>query len=104
MPELSPEVKEDAVRRLRRIEGQARGVQRMIDENRDCHEILHQLTAIRSAAYQASLMLARDYAAQCLKGNDQAVARSSDELVNELLGVLTNMPELVVIDNPNGET
>jgi DNA-binding FrmR family transcriptional regulator len=103
MADLSPKVREDALRRLRRIEGQARGVQRMIDEHRDCHEILHQLTAIRSAAYQVSLVLARDYAAQCLKGDDTAT-RSPEEIVDELVGVLTNMPELLVVDGPNGET
>ncbi len=101
MPDLSTKVKDDAVRRLRRIEGQARGVQRMIDEDRGCHEILHQLTAIRSAAYQVSLMLARDYAGQCLRGDGDEPARSPEELVDELLGVLTNMPELLVVDESN---
>ncbi len=98
MPELTPEVKGAAIRRLRRIEGQARGVQKMIDEGRDCHEILHQLSAIRSAAYQVSLLLARDYAGQCMRGGTGEPARSPDEVVDELLGVLTTMPELVVVD------
>jgi DNA-binding FrmR family transcriptional regulator len=40
--------KEELQKRLKRIEGQVRGVQRMLDEDRDCHEIVQQLAAIRS--------------------------------------------------------
>ncbi|MFQ5342223.1 MAG: metal-sensitive transcriptional regulator [Anaerolineae bacterium] len=59
-------VKDDLLKRLRRIEGQVRGVQRMIDDERDCHEILQQLSAVRSASYYTSVMLVRSYARQCL--------------------------------------
>ncbi len=41
--------KEELQRRLKRIEGQVRGVQRMLDEDRDCHEIVQQLSAFFSA-------------------------------------------------------
>ncbi|MCX7707267.1 MAG: metal-sensitive transcriptional regulator [Anaerolineae bacterium] len=62
----SPEVKADLTARLRRIEGQVRGVQKMVEDERDCSEILQQMAAIRSAIHQASLVLARAYAARCL--------------------------------------
>ena len=68
MDERSPELNADLSARMRRIEGQVRGVQRMIDEGRECPEILQQMTAIRSAVHQASLLLARAYMAQCLHG------------------------------------
>jgi len=84
----SLEVKTDLHHRLRRIEGQARGVQRMIDEGRDCRAILQQLAAIRSAANQASLTLARSYATECLTRSDE---RSVNELVDELVGVLAKV-------------
>jgi CsoR family transcriptional regulator, copper-sensing transcriptional repressor len=64
---FSPEACADLTDRLKRIEGQVRGVQRMVDEGRDCRAILNQLTAVRSAAYQVSLLLVRDYATQCLR-------------------------------------
>ena len=38
--------------RLRRLEGQVRGIQRMVEERRDCHEIITQLAAVRSAVDQ----------------------------------------------------
>ncbi len=63
------EVKKDLIARLRRIEGQARGVQRMIEEGRDCTQVMAQLNAMRQATYQTGLVLARSYAAQCLSGD-----------------------------------
>ena len=97
MPDLSPAVREEALRRLRRIEGQVRGIQRMLAENRDCHEILHQLTAVRSATYQTSLLLVRNFAAECLKQKDE---RSPEEMVDDLLGVLNSVPEVLVAEQP----
>ena len=85
----SPEAKAELQQRLRRIEGQARGVQRMIDEGRDCKAILQQLAAIRSAAHQASLVLVRSYATQCLSQPESR--RSPAELVDELVGVLAKI-------------
>ena len=84
--DIAPEVKADLVRRLKRLEGQARGVQKMLDEERDCSEILQQLAAIRSAAHQTSLVLIREHAANCLlKPGDAA---SPQEVLNSLLSVL----------------
>ena len=76
----------DLSERLRRIEGQVRGVERMVQEGRDCKEILHQLTAIRSAAYQVSLKLVKDYATQCLIGAED------EDAVDDLMKTLTQMP------------
>jgi CsoR family transcriptional regulator, copper-sensing transcriptional repressor len=50
------EIKKQLLSRLRRIEGQVRGVQGMIDEERDCQEILQQLSAIRSAVQGTSVI------------------------------------------------
>ena len=58
--------KADLLRRVRRIEGQARGVGRMVEEDRDCAEILQQLAAVRSAAHRATVALVRAYAAECV--------------------------------------
>ena len=63
----SSELNAELSARMRRIEGQVRGVQRMIEEGRDCPEILQQMTAIRSAVHQASLLLARAYMVKYLQ-------------------------------------
>jgi DNA-binding FrmR family transcriptional regulator len=59
----------DLLRRVRRIEGQARGIAKMIEEERDCNDILQQLAAVRSAAHQATVTLVRAYAAECVISN-----------------------------------
>lgn len=60
------DIKTELTTRLRRIEGQVKGVERMVDEGRDCADILQQMSAIRSAVHQASLVLARAFATQCI--------------------------------------
>jgi DNA-binding FrmR family transcriptional regulator len=79
---FSAEASADLTDRLKRIEGQVRGVQHMVEEGRDCRAILNQLTAIRSAAYQVSLLLVRDYATQCLRDSEDS--KTIDELVDTL--------------------
>jgi DNA-binding FrmR family transcriptional regulator len=58
--------KADILRRVRRLEGQARGIAKMIEDDRDCSEILQQLAAVRSAAHQATVALVRVYASECV--------------------------------------
>jgi DNA-binding FrmR family transcriptional regulator len=83
---FSTEAQADLTERLKRIEGQVRGVLRMVEEGRDCQAILHQLTAVRSAAYQVSVLLVRDYATQCLRESDEA------ETIEDLVKTLSHMP------------
>ena len=80
--------KEDLQKRLRRIEGQVRGVQKMLDEDRDCHEIIQQLSAIRSAVQGASLMFMRQYASDCLTSADKADRASRELLMDDLMQLL----------------
>jgi len=61
----NPEIKNQFNNRLARIEGQLRGVQRMISDERDCKDILQQLVAIRAALQSASLTFIQDVAHDC---------------------------------------
>lgn len=72
--------------RLRRIEGQVRGVARMVEERRYCIEILQQLTAVRRAVDQVSLRILQGHINGCVS---DAVKRGEgprkvDELVQTL--------------------
>ena len=60
------EAKEKLVNRLRRIEGQVRGVQNMLEGERDCREIMQQLASIHSAIQGASRTFLQEYATACL--------------------------------------
>ena len=87
---LPAQVQADLLARLRRIEGQARGVQRMLIEDRDCLEILTQLASLRSAAYSASVTLTQHYAVQCV--NDAALQEAPDEVMRNLVDILLRTP------------
>ena len=51
------DLKKDIILRMRRVEGQARGIIKMVDEDRDCEEVLCQLAAIRAAVNKAVSLL-----------------------------------------------
>ena len=53
--------------RLRRIEGQVRGLQRMVEEEAYCVEVLTQIASIVSAAEKVALILLTDHVEHCLK-------------------------------------
>ena len=78
--------KSEILRRMRRIEGQARGVARMIEEDRDCGEILQQMAAVRSAAHRATVELVRVYATECT-----AADGSPEELADALAMALSRL-------------
>lgn len=88
----TPATKDELQKRLRRIEGQVRGVQKMLDEERDCHEIIQQLAAIRSAVQGASLIFMRQYASDCLLSADNSDLATRSMLVDDLIGLLGKAP------------
>jgi DNA-binding FrmR family transcriptional regulator len=57
--------------RLRRIEGQVRGIQRMVEENRDCRDVVVQLAAIKASVASLNTLVAETYAQECLCGGEQ---------------------------------
>jgi CsoR family transcriptional regulator, copper-sensing transcriptional repressor len=85
--QASPEAQEDLQKRLARIEGQVRGVRKMVDEERNCEAILQQLAAIRAAVQQASIVLVRSYATKCLTRSTD----SPEQLADTLIGALTRL-------------
>jgi DNA-binding FrmR family transcriptional regulator len=58
--------KRDLVTRLRRIEGQARGLQRLVEEEAYCLDVLQQVEALTAAADQVALLLVEDHIDGCL--------------------------------------
>jgi DNA-binding FrmR family transcriptional regulator len=74
-------------KRLHRMEGQVRGVSKMLEEERSCPEIIQQLTAIRAAAHQASLLVIRAYAHECLVRSD--AGKPPGVAIDDLIKVLS---------------
>lgn len=87
----SVEAKTDLYKRLRRIEGQTRGLQKMLDEDRDCREVLQQLKAARSALDNATSIFMHKVARQCLLEPDEDDNRDLEEVVDELLTLLVRV-------------
>jgi DNA-binding FrmR family transcriptional regulator len=75
---IPPEARDDLIKRLRKIEGQTQGIQRMLLEGRDCREVLNQLASVRGATQQVSAQLVTHYALSCL--SDPACVQSEENL------------------------
>jgi len=84
---LSPETRADLIKRLRRIEGQTQGIQRMLEEDRDCREVLDQLASVRAATHMVSVTLLKSYLTSCLSDLGDADSATVDEMVSVLLRV-----------------
>ncbi len=78
--------KDQLLKRLRRIEGQVRGVERMVDEDRYCIDVLTQISAVQAALDKVALGLVDDHARHCVIGG--AASGTSDELTDELMGAV----------------
>jgi len=72
--------------RLKRIEGQVRGIQRMIDEDRYCVEILQQFAALSAAVDQAALLLLEDHVRGCVA--DAVREQREEHYINELMEII----------------
>ncbi len=74
--------KEQLRKRLRRIEGQVRGVEKMIDDDRYCIDVLTQIAAAQAALDKVALGLLDDHARHCVMGaEDDARVDKTDELM-----------------------
>lgn len=75
------------ISRFNRIAGQVQGIARMVDEDRYCIDILHQIKAVKAALSRAENEVLRDHAAHCVRdaiesGNRAEQMRKLDELVD----------------------
>ena len=68
---VSESTRAEVLLRLRRIEGQVRGIQRMVEENRDCRDVVVQLAAIKASIASLNTLVAETYAQECLCGSEQ---------------------------------
>ena len=79
--------KESTFKRLNRIEGQVRGIGRMLEDERYCIDILHQVQAIKSALAKVEDAILKDHAATCVdtaiaSGNKVEQRKKFEELVD----------------------
>ncbi len=84
----NPETRSNLQNRLRRIEGQVRGVQKMLDEERQCEEIVQQLASIRSAVHGAMIHFLQEQARDCLYSPQTQDVRDQEKVMADLIGML----------------
>ena len=77
--------KDQLIARLRRIEGQVRGVQKMVEEDRYCIDVLTQISAIEAALDKVALGLLDEHARHCVLG---AKGAARDEKTEELMAAV----------------
>lgn len=81
--------KEDLLRRLKKIEGQVKGIQRMVSEDKYCVDILIQIAAVRAATNRVGTILFEHHTRGCLvnaleKNDDE----TKDAMIEELIDVI----------------
>lgn len=82
------DVKMDIVRRLNKIEGQVRGISKMINEDVYCDNVLNQITSIESALNSVRLLLLENHIKSCVV--DQ-IHEGKLEVIDELMSTITRM-------------
>ena len=75
--------KDDYLKRLRRIEGQARGLQRMVEDEKYCIDILTQVSAMTKALQSVALGLLDDHLGHCVAGAAAAGGPEADAKIRE---------------------
>lgn len=83
--------KEQYVTRLRRIEGQVRGIQRMVDEDKYCIDVLTQIAAARSALDSVALGLLEDHMGHCVVGAAKRSHQEGAEKVHEAAAAIARL-------------
>ena len=83
--------KEDYLKRLRRVEGQVRGLQRMVEEDVYCIDILTQVSAVTRALQAVSLGLMEDHLAHCVTHAIQAGGEEADAKIREASDAISRL-------------
>ena len=78
--------KDALVKRLRRIEGQVRGIERMVEDDRYCVDILTQIAAVETALEAVASKILEDHVTHCVagalaSGDEEAARAKTDELL-----------------------
>ena len=85
---VDPEVKSRNLRRLRRIEGQVRGLQKMIADDRYCADILTQISSVQEALRGVGRELMRNHLKHCATGAIRAGGMQADSMYDELVDLM----------------
>ena len=83
--------KDDYLKRLRRIEGQVRGLQRMVEDEKYCIDVLTQVSAATKALQSVALGLLEDHMGHCVVSAAQEGSEAADEKVREASAAIARL-------------
>lgn len=81
-------VKERNIKRLRRIEGQVRGLQKMVDDDRYCADIMTQISSVHEALRSVSRELMRNHLKHCASSAMQSTDAAAESMYDELVDLM----------------
>ena len=85
----TPQQKMDILLRLRRIEGQLRGLQRMVEEGVPCPEIMNQVAAATAAIKRVGMVMVQNYMEECLHNTQKEAGAKREERLRGLQTALS---------------
>ena len=88
---VDPEIKAANIRRLKRIEGQVRGLQKMVEEDRYCPEIITQIASVQEALRGVGRQLLRNHLKHCASSAIKKGPKEADATYDELLELITSI-------------
>jgi len=86
-----PNPKKDIQARLRRIEGQVRGLQRMVEAEEPCADIMNQVAAVKAAIGQVGVMIFQTHSRQCLLDAAEAGTEETNKAVDDIVTILSRI-------------
>ena len=87
---MRKDIKDSSLKRLNRIEGQVRGIARMVEDDRYCIDIVTQVAAVRAALRRAEEEILRDHVAHCVEDAITSGNRAEQRRkIAELMDVVT---------------
>jgi len=85
---LDPEIKARTLKRLRRVEGQVRGLQQMVQDERYCADVLTQIASVHEALRSAGRELMRNHLRHCTTAAIKSGAEDAEVMYDELLELM----------------
>jgi DNA-binding FrmR family transcriptional regulator len=85
---VDPEIRERNLKRLRRIEGQVRGLQKMVEEDRYCADIMTQISSVHEALRAVGRELMRNHLRHCATTAIRGGASEADAMYDELIELM----------------
>ena len=89
---IDEKLEKDALKRLKRIEGQVAGIQKMVSDRRYCMDIVNQISAVEAALHKVATLILRNHMETCVLSAFRSTNKADVKLkIDELMRVYNNL-------------